>query len=76
MPYLPRQEFGIHCPMFNCGELIEVSEKDFRRHVVDYCPHCQTEIWPCLKGFTGNDPETNNEFARTHDYDGNTKTAV
>ena len=73
MPIVHRASFGIHCELFGCGELIEVTEREFRRGYVDACPHCGGAIWPCALGFTGNIPSVTNEFARTHNYDGSKK---
>ncbi|MFA5987074.1 MAG: hypothetical protein WC797_00255 [Candidatus Paceibacterota bacterium] len=61
------------CPIYGCGEGVEVDTADLNDGSWKFsaCPHCHTPWWPQELGFTGNDPESCQEFARTHDVDGN-----
>lgn len=61
------REMQYVCSIFGCGETID----GFADKEPEHCPHCDTELWPMNKGFTGNDHDACNEFARTHDMEGN-----
>ena len=65
--------YQVQCGLFGCGKMIDVSEKEWKKKIVDFCPHCNNPLWPLDKGFTGNDPEMVRAFAATHNYDGSLK---
>jgi hypothetical protein len=61
------------CPVFGCGEVIELYGKERSDPSLAFCPHCLTPLWPIELGFTGNSRETILEFERTHNQDGTSK---